>query len=220
MQKLRWQFKHYSAGLAVLLFITAIAWLLWPRAWVSIEQGNFQLSATIESSRWVARSVQPQDRPFFEKLFKDGRIMPMLSDVPAFRDDIIEYIFERRWIDKWRAQIPYSGFIVIDKHTNQPIGFMRIETTTNTPGQAEISYAVLPEFQRKGLGTEMVKALVHDYAPLARDKGYMALGKPLTEIVATVLDANIASQRVVEKVGFHQVGQVLNKKLYRYQLPS
>ena len=63
-------------------------------------------------------------------------------------------------------------------------------------GVAQIGYSVLPQFQRQGYATEMVRGLI----------GW-ALGQPgVVRIVAETEWANPASVRVLEKAGFAPVG--------------
>jgi len=63
-------------------------------------------------------------------------------------------------------------------------------------GAAKMGYAVLPQFQRRGYATEIVRALVS-----------WAIGQPgVVRLVAETEWANPASVRVLEKAGFRPVG--------------
>ena len=63
-------------------------------------------------------------------------------------------------------------------------------------GEVEIGYSVMPEFQRRGYATEMVRALSR--RALAQDG--------VTRVTARTEWANPASVRVLEKAGFHACG--------------
>ncbi len=66
----------------------------------------------------------------------------------------------------------------------------------NTQGMVEIGYSVIPEYQGRGIASEMVDALSR-----------WALSCPEIQLVeAEVLTDNPASMRVLEKVGFTQSG--------------
>jgi RimJ/RimL family protein N-acetyltransferase len=61
------------------------------------------------------------------------------------------------------------------------------------PGQAEIAFAIVDEYQGQGLGA----ALMRHLGLLARDAG-------LQELVADVLQDNVAMQKVFKNTGFPQ----------------
>jgi len=63
-------------------------------------------------------------------------------------------------------------------------------------GQAEIGYSVMSAFAGKGLGTEMVQALLC----------YASGSKQVKRLIAHTSMENIGSIRVLEKAGFYPVG--------------
>jgi RimJ/RimL family protein N-acetyltransferase len=69
--------------------------------------------------------------------------------------------------------------------------------------EVELSYALIPEFWGLGLATEMAVAIVVI--------GFEQLG--LKEIVSFTLSSNRASQRVMEKVGFHYEREIIHANL-------
>jgi [ribosomal protein S5]-alanine N-acetyltransferase len=75
-------------------------------------------------------------------------------------------------------------------------------------GVAQIGYSVLPQFQRQGYATEMVRELVN-----------WALGQQgVVRIVAETEWANPASVRVLEKAGFVSVGPTAEPGGTRFEL--
>jgi ribosomal-protein-alanine N-acetyltransferase len=75
-------------------------------------------------------------------------------------------------------------------------------------GVAKMGYSVLPQFQRQGYATEMVRALVN-----------WALGQQgMVRIVAETEWANPASVRVLEKAGFVSVGPTAEPGGTRFEL--
>jgi RimJ/RimL family protein N-acetyltransferase len=69
--------------------------------------------------------------------------------------------------------------------------------------EVELSYALIPDFWGQGLATEMAAAIV--------DIGFEQLG--LKEIVSFTLPGNRASQRVMEKAGFHYERNIIHADL-------
>jgi RimJ/RimL family protein N-acetyltransferase len=75
-------------------------------------------------------------------------------------------------------------------------------------GAAQMGYSVLPQFQRRGYATEMVRGLVN-----------WALGQQgVVRIVAETEWANPASVRVLEKAGFVSVGPAAEPDGTRFEL--
>lgn len=75
-------------------------------------------------------------------------------------------------------------------------------------GEVEIGYSVIPEAQRRGIATEMARALV------AR-----AFDEPLVRSVrAHTYDSNPVSIRVLERCGFRRVGPGESPESVRFRL--
>ncbi len=88
----------------------------------------------------------------------------------------------------------YGMFALVDRKSDDVAGFIGLVH----PGgqtQPEVKYAFSKPYWGRGLATEVVQALI-DHANVHLN---------LTMIVATVAPENIASQRVLEKVGFNFV---------------
>lgn len=64
----------------------------------------------------------------------------------------------------------------------------------------EVEYMLLPPYWRQGYGTELVRLLLHKAKEACR----------ATEVVAITDPANIASKRLLERVGFTLVRQYTN----------
>lgn len=93
---------------------------------------------------------------------------------------------QRQWYAVWFIKI--KGGKIIGN-----LCFKGVSTEKST----EIGYGILPAFWGNGYATEAVKAVVR-----------WALNQPEIEMVEAETDAeNIASQRVLEKVGFKSTGQ-------------
>jgi len=74
-------------------------------------------------------------------------------------------------------------------------------------GVVELGYSIVPEFQARGLATEMVRALVA-----------FALGNPgVKRVIAHTIPANAASIRVLERCGFRPGGPGRKPGTVRYE---
>jgi ribosomal-protein-alanine N-acetyltransferase len=186
---------------------------------IQYEINSQSLNVQITTPRLYARSVQESDRPYFDQLFSDPRVMDTLSDTTAFSLKAIDWIFRGRWLTKWRSHIPFSGFAVFDKKSRVFMGFMRIEKT-GQPGQLEIAYALNPEHWNKGYGTEMVGALVHYYVPYLLKLGMTNMGTYPIEIIANCREDNKGSRRVLEKNQFVFKKKTLNKLFFSYKMEA
>lgn len=216
MKNIQRSYIKYCVGLTLAL-IVLVGYFVFPTVKIHYDDQHQQLYVEITTKRLYARSVQDSDRSHFEQLFGDPAVNgPLSYDTISPRDT--EGILKDRWINKWKRHIPFSGFAVFDKKTRTFMGFMRIERTSNVPGQLEIAYALKTDYWGKGYGTEMIQALVHRYIPYLINMGITVRGTPITEIVANCRADNIGSQRVLEKNQFTFTEQILTKKYYSYKI--
>ena len=87
---------------------------------------------------------------------------------------------------------PAFGFWAAEaKETGRFLGWFCIRPLPKNPQHASLGYRLMPAAWGQGLATEGVRALIR--------KGFTGLG--LTRVVATTYEENIASRRVMEKVG-------------------
>jgi len=93
---------------------------------------------------------------------------------------------------------------IVEKKDGSKIGFITHFYVLHVAGsQLEIGYSLLPNERRKGYCSEAVKIMV-DYLFLSKDVG---------RIQAQTDPRNVASQKVLEKVGFKKEG-TLRKNLF------
>jgi len=86
---------------------------------------------------------------------------------------------------------PWGLYVVIDKSSDLAIGGIGFKSSPNEHGEVEIGYGICDTFQGRGVATEVVIAI----CAFARNGARVVLAE--TE------RANVASQRVLEKAGFH-----------------
>ena len=96
-------------------------------------------------------------------------------------------------------------FAIILKSTNLLIGGCGIRREWESSAVANLGYAVNPEFQSMGFATEVSKKLI--------SFGFDELN--LKVIYATCDTNNIASYKVMEKVGMRKVGHIKDHKEFK-----
>jgi ribosomal-protein-alanine N-acetyltransferase len=96
------------------------------------------------------------------------------------------------------AAIGWFGWYVLRTAGDRVlVGNCGFKGRPDTAGSVEIGYSLLPDYQRRGFGTELAAALVT-----------WAFGHPqVARVMAETLPDLTASVRVLEKNGFQQVGR-------------
>ena len=89
----------------------------------------------------------------------------------------------------------FEWLIYLGDH-RAPVGWVSLRIGDARPRGAEIGYSVLSAYRKRAIATEAIEALI----PLAYD-----VARVLT-VRAYTLPANVASRRVLEKLGFTQDG--------------
>jgi RimJ/RimL family protein N-acetyltransferase len=89
------------------------------------------------------------------------------------------------------------------------VGSVGFKGRPDAAGMVEIGYSVVPEFERRGVATEMVRGLID-----------WAFGFPEVACIEAETDlANLGSRRVLDKCGFARCGPGLEPSGLRYRLP-
>jgi len=94
-------------------------------------------------------------------------------------------LFEQRGVGIW---------LVRDKATDELVGFCGFLEIPSTHPDPQIAYAMFERFSGKGYATEMARTAI---AHARKQPGF-------SEIVAGVDEVNVASLRVLEKLGFER----------------
>ena len=123
------------------------------------------------------------------------------SDVTRFTGDEgvvrnkkdAERLIRNIWLNEYK-KYGYARYALIHKGDQKLIGFCGVKFEPDL-GLPDIGYRMMPEYWGKGLGTEAVRATLK----YARE----VLG--LQEIVGEVVDQNVASNKLLLKVGFRLV---------------
>lgn len=172
--------------------------------------------ALFESSNLIMRKITPNDWSLFERLHQDEDVIKYAFDKPSVEQ--IRTRFESRlpgW--KWGSE-HWLCLVIVCKATQQCVGVTGLCLSEESSTDVEVGYLLLPEYHGKGFGTESLLALVQ----------YAKREFPISKFSAIVTDGNVASCKVLEKVGFilkerepnaYQIGgQLYDDLLYTFEV--
>jgi RimJ/RimL family protein N-acetyltransferase len=149
--------------------------------------------ARMFSERLKYQPVGPGALGAFHALVEDPHVRRYLMDGNVFAREWSEErirdsqaLFERRGVGIWLAY---------DKKTNELVGFCGFLGIPPIP-EPQLVYAMFERFSGRGYATEMARASI---AQAHQHPGF-------AEIFAAVDEVNIASFRVLEKLGFERIG--------------
>src|SRR5262245_5446264 len=144
----------------------------------------------IRTKRLLLREWLPADREPFAAMSSDPRVMEHLPSVLTRQEsdavvDRVESHFRQHGFGAWAVEIPdlvpFAGWI----------GLLIPKFQAHFTPCVEIGWRLAAEHWNRGYATEGAKAALH--------YGFDVLG--LTEIVSFTVPANVASIRVMEKIG-------------------
>ena len=157
----------------------------------------------LETKRLRGARIQPADLADYRALYQDTRVTATLTidGQPLPEDDLQERFAHKLAI--WEEQ-GYGLWFFRDRATEHFVGYCGLQPATHwTPPKVELLYATIPEYWGAGLTSEMAAAVLR--------VGFAQLGLP--EVVSYTLPTNRASQRVLEKHGFHHAGDIVHAGL-------
>ena len=148
----------------------------------------------IESDRLLIRRPEKTDLRVVEQIFCDAEMMRYLGG-PWTQSQTARVL--RDWRDDWGIERRWCG-VLQHKQTRKTIGTAGCTENTVT-GEAglELSWFVLPAFQRQGFATEITAGILRF--------GFADLG--IARVLAETHPDNHASNGVLEKLGFSRVGE-------------
>ena len=146
----------------------------------------------IETQRLALRRFTFNDLDAFASMNGDAEVMRYIgAGTPQTREQTAARL---KAIIEHQNQNGFGLWAAIDKTGGAFIGFCGLQFLDNTP-EIEVGYRLAKRFWRMGLATEAARASLRF--------GFEELG--LDRIVAVVQPENVASCRVVEKIGLRYV---------------
>ncbi len=141
-----------------------------------------------DGTRVIIRDLHSDD---LDDLMKFYRSLP-IEDRFYLKVDVT-----KRKVVKRRVGLTETGnvFRIIALHGNSIIadGALELSQEEWSKHQGELRVIVAKKFQRKGLGTIMLRELY-----------FLALKKNIEKIVARIMKPQVAAQNICKKLGFHQ----------------
>ena len=144
---------------------------------------------SIETERLLLKLVSVDDTAFIYELYNSPRFIEFIGDRNIRnKDDARDYI-----INRFLPQIErlgYGNYIIVRKDDGQKIGSVGIFERDGLDVN-DIGFSFLPEFEGKGFGFEAASALM--------EIAFKEFG--VKKLSAITTDANISSQKLIEKLG-------------------
>ncbi|MFI6470200.1 GNAT family N-acetyltransferase [Streptomyces sp. NPDC050516] len=152
------------------------------------------MTPTLRTERLLLEPYVPEDEEGFVALFQDARVSQWMGDGRA--TEAADRALFGRIFTKVHAQQLFDVWAV--RRDGLLIGHAEIKPT-DVVGGHEIIYALAPTAWGSGLGTELAEALVaYGFGPLG-----------LAEVHATVAAPNTASLKLLARIGFEHVRDVI-----------
>jgi RimJ/RimL family protein N-acetyltransferase len=149
--------------------------------------------STRDGSRIVIRPLEPDDKPLLveglDRMSEESRYRRFLAPKPSFTSAELAYLTEVDHHD-------HEALIAIEPESGEPVGVARYVRDTAQPQVAEAALAVVDEWQRRGVGTALLRHLI------AR-----ARQEDVRRFRASVLGDNQPMFRLLEQPGLIPAGR-------------
>jgi RimJ/RimL family protein N-acetyltransferase len=145
--------------------------------------------AVIETERTVLRPLSPRDAPALFSYRSLPEVYCYQSWVPRDLDDARDFIL-RYSADPASEEDDWRQWGIYHKADEALIGDCGFRLFKRE--QAEIGYTVAPPYQRRGIGSEVVRALV----------SHLFEKHHLQRLIARTDPANVGSIRILKRIGF------------------
>lgn len=157
----------------------------------------------IETERLIIKPYCLDDIDDLYQIYNDEKVMAYIPEgVMSYEQvkDLINWMVDYCYEKNTPENIIKFGVSVMDKEKKRVIGWCGLGSLDCKPDDIEIFYGLSSEYWGHGLATEAAIAMLH--------YGFDIIG--LKRIIAVVDSNNIASKKVIEKVGmkFKQILKV------------
>ena len=150
------------------------------------------MNVILETERFELRRFTPDDVANLFDLDSDPDVMRYLNGGSPTPRDVIEREILPRFLQSYEPLEGYGYWVAIEKSTGDFLGWFAFRPTKgDSPDEIELGYRLRKAAWGQGYATEGSRALI--------GKGFTEL--EATRVVATTYEHNVASRRVMEKVG-------------------
>jgi RimJ/RimL family protein N-acetyltransferase len=173
------------------------------------EEEENHLKVTIETKRVHMESVQKSAIENYVSLFAKPENREKFADGNPLSAANTQLAVEK-WVSRWHAGDPFSALAVFQREEDVFMGHV-VLGYGEKHGETELAYIFDKEHWGKGYGKESVHAVVKEFAPELKRKGYRLKyqedKKEFTAITATSRIDNTASTKILESAGLKKVGE-------------
>ena len=175
---------------------------------------SMQSIETFHTQRLFAKRLQAKHFWDFCLMHQDPKVMATLTaHGGVIGDNETRQVLQKN-LEHW-DRYGFGLWVFRDNVDGQLVGRGGLRKTyLGGNHEVELAYALMSEFWGKGLATEMGKAILK--------VGFEQLGLP--DVVCFTLTTNLASQRVMEKLGFQYERNIVHVGLphvfYRLNAPA
>lgn len=142
----------------------------------------------IESCRYIIRSISSNDLKDIFEIYSDKEIMKYDSkNIFNSREETLELInkgMKNRW---------FVRFVIVDKSTNNVIGSIALHHFDFENQKVQIGYNLKQQYWNKGIMSDVLPYMIE----------YLKNNTNIKELKASIHRENIASIKLVEKLGFN-----------------
>ncbi len=163
------------------------------------------MKTILETERLIAREFLPFDAPSLLKLNSDPKVVQYTGDGPFVNEKQALSLIEKRIIKGQYEKEGFGRWAIHLKSNGLFIGWCGLRRIENS--EVDLGYRFHKRFWNKGFATEIGQATLN--------YGFEEIG--LSEIIGRVMPQNVASIRVLEKLGMHFDKKILCKELPAFQ---
>jgi RimJ/RimL family protein N-acetyltransferase len=199
--------KHYL--LSFMLLAAPIACFSDEIQWAQSEHST-ALHIQVKTERLMVRSIESADLPHFCALYANPTVMASFAAGLPRTFEATTDRFNLSWSVRWQTGDPFSAMSVFINEADAEPKFIGavVMGHGDMAGESELAFLFFPEYWNQGYGKEAVTAVVKTLGRMLVEKGYGTEGVPLKEIHATCRADNIASVKILQGLGMHEVGRV------------
>jgi len=148
-----------------------------------------------ETKNFIVRQCEISDKNGYLAFWDDPQVMQYIGDGTwGGGEKVIEQVIQKN-LDFYKIHPHFGFWAVIDKETGGLVGEAGLSIVEET-GEIEAGYILRQSYWGKGLGTELLNALIQ--------YGFQTLN--LEEIMAVAHPENAGSIRIMQKCGMQYCG--------------
>lgn len=153
----------------------------------------YSVRMQLTTPRLLLRAHQPDDLPFMLELNSDPEVIRYTGDPPFESEAEALAILAR--LERQQERDRMSRLVVIDRATGEKLGWCGLKWMEEEQ-EVDLGYRFHRRYWSKGYATESsIACLEYGFGELKLDR-----------IVARAMAENVASVRVLEKLGFRRIG--------------